>query len=188
MSEVPDRLFLIGPMGAGKSAIGRQLARRLAVPFRDSDRDIQERTGVDIPLIFELEGETGFRKRERQVIAELCELPRVVLATGGGAVLDPGIRDLLGSSGFVIYLSASVTAQLSRTRRGRHRPLLETPDPERRLGELLAAREPLYREIAHLTVPTDGQKVQDVTERIIRHFASGAAQSAGAGNHGTGAP
>lgn len=188
MSDVPDRLFLIGPMGAGKSAIGRQLARRLAVSFRDSDREIQDRTGVDIPLIFELEGEAGFRKRERQVIAELCELPRVVLATGGGAVLDPELRGLLGSSGFVIYLSASVTAQLSRTRRGRHRPLLETPDPERRLAELLAAREPLYREIAHLTVATDGQKVHDVTEQIIRHFTVDRAPSAGTGSQGTGAP
>lgn len=160
-------IYLIGPMGAGKTAIGRQLARLLDLEFHDSDRVIQERTGVDIPLIFEMEGEAGFRRREARVIAELCELEGIVLATGGGAVLDAGTRRLLPARGTVIYLSASVESQLARTRRGRHRPLLDAPDPAARLASILAQREPLYRDIAGHVIPTDGQKVTAVARRIL---------------------
>jgi shikimate kinase len=123
---------------------------------------------VDIPLIFELEGETGFRKRESGVIDDLTRLPGIVLATGGGAVLNPENRERLGDRGTVIYLHTSVGQQLSRTAHDRNRPLLQTPDPRATLDELLAIRDPLYREIADLVIETDGMRVRDVVREIIR--------------------
>ena len=164
-------IFLIGPMGAGKSAVGRQLARLLRREFLDSDAEIERRTGVDIPFIFEKEGEEGFRRREREVIAELAGLEGIVLATGGGAVVDPANREVLASRGLVVYLEASVEQQLARTRQSSHRPLLETPDPAERLATLLQQREPLYRELAALTVPTDGRQVKEVAHEIRRRLA-----------------
>ena len=166
--NIPGSLFLAGPMGAGKSTIGRQLSRQLDLPFHDSDHEIEARTGVDIPLIFELEGEAGFRKRESAVIDELTQLPGIVLATGGGAILDPASREHLSNRGKVIYLHASVNQQLKRTRMDRHRPLLQTDDPRARLEELLAVRDPLYREIASIVVNTDGMRVRDVVKKILQ--------------------
>mgnify|MGYP001820935671 FL=1 len=154
-------------MGAGKSAVGRQLARLLHLEFVDSDEEIESRTGVDIPFIFEKEGETGFRKREARVIDDLSRRDGVVLATGGGAIMDLQNRNHLGARGFVIYLHTSVDQQLSRTRRGRERPLLEQDDPRTVLESLMATREPLYREIADLTVDTDGRKVRAVANEIL---------------------
>jgi shikimate kinase len=162
----PKNLFLVGPMGAGKSAVGRQLARLLHLEFLDSDEEIETRTGVDIPFIFEKEGEEGFRKREMKVIDDLSKREGVVLATGGGAVLDPESRSRLGARGFVVYLYTSVQQQLDRTQRGRNRPLLENGDKEQVLEELMAVRDPLYREIADLTVDTDGRRVQTVAREI----------------------
>jgi len=153
-------------MGAGKSAVGRQLARILHLTFVDSDDEIEARTGVDIPFIFEKEGEEGFRKREVQVIDELSQRDGVVLATGGGAVMDPDSRSRLGARGFVVYLYTSVEQQLDRTQRGRNRPLLENGDKEQVLEELMVLRDPLYREIADLTVDTDGRRVQTVAKEI----------------------
>jgi len=166
--KTPGSIFLTGPMGSGKSTIGRQLAKQLAMPFHDSDHEIEHRTGVDIPLIFELEGETGFRKRESGVIDDLTRLPDIVLATGGGAILDPENRERLGDRGTVIYLHTSVDQQLSRTAHDRNRPLLQTPDPRTTLEELLAIRDPLYREIADLVIETDGMRVRDVVREIVR--------------------
>ena len=166
--KTPGSLFLTGPMGAGKSTIGRQLSRQLDLPFHDSDHEIEARTGVDIPLIFELEGEAGFRKREAVVIDELTQIPDIVLATGGGAILDPANREHLGSRGKVIYLHASVNQQLKRTRMDRNRPLLQTEDPRARLEELMAIRDPLYREIASITIDTDGMRVRDVVNKILQ--------------------
>jgi shikimate kinase len=163
----PQNLFLVGPMGAGKSAVGRQLARLLHLDFVDSDEEIEARTGVDIPFIFEKEGEAGFRKREARVIDDLSKRDGVVLATGGGAIMDPQNRNHLGARGFVIYLHTSVDQQLSRTRRGRERPLLADDDPRAVLELLMASREPLYREIADLTVDTDGRKVRAVANEIL---------------------
>ena len=163
----PQNLFLVGPMGAGKSAVGRQLARLLHLDFVDSDEEIESRTGVDIPFIFEKEGEAGFRKREARVIDDLSKQEGIVLATGGGAVVDPQNRNHLGGRGFVIYLHTSVDQQLSRTRKGRERPLLENDDPRAVLESLMAIREPLYREIADLTVDTDGRKVRAVANEIL---------------------
>jgi shikimate kinase len=166
----PGSLFLTGPMGAGKSTIGRQLAKQLGLPFHDSDHEIESRTGVDIPLIFELEGEAGFRKREVAVIDELTRLPNIILATGGGAVLDPVNRDHLMMRGRVIYLHASVNQQLKRTQKDRNRPLLQTVNPRAKLEELMAIRDPLYREIASLVIQTDGMRVHDVVKKITRQL------------------
>ena len=159
-------LFLVGPMGSGKSAVGRHLARLLHLEFVDSDEEIETRTGVDIAFIFEKEGEEGFRKREGKVIDELSRRDGVVLATGGGAIVDPESRNRLGARGFVIYLHTSVKQQLERTRSGRERPLLESDDKEKVLQDLMDERDPLYREISDLIVETDGRRVQTVAREI----------------------
>ena len=164
----PKNVFLIGPPGAGKSAVGRQLARTLHLTFMDSDEEIESRTGVDIPFIFEKEGEEGFRAREVKVIDDLSNMDGVVLATGGGAILDADSRSRLGARGFVVYLKTGIDQQLSRTRRGRERPLLEGKDDRREALETLwRFREPLYYEIADLTVETDGRKVKAVANEIV---------------------
>lgn len=154
-------------MGAGKTAIGRELAKQLKLDFLDADQEIERRTGADVALIFEKEGEAGFRRREREIIEELTRRERLVLATGGGAVLDPANREALKSRGFVIYLKASVGAQAARTGHNRNRPLLDTNDRETRLGQLFAARAPLYEELSQLTVDTDSGHVKQITQRII---------------------
>ena len=171
--NMPGSLFLTGPMGAGKSTIGRQLSKQLKMPFYDSDHEIEQRTGVDIPLIFELEGEAGFRKREAAIIDELTQLPDIILATGGGAILDPVTRQHLAGRGTVVYLHTSVDQQLRRTGRDRHRPLLQTANPRGKLAELMAEREPLYREIADVVIETDGKRVQGVVRQICDFLASG---------------
>jgi shikimate kinase len=164
-----SNIFLIGPMGSGKTAVGRCLARLLHLDFYDSDAEIELRTGVDIPYIFEKEGEAGFREREREVIDALTRLSNVVIATGGGAILLPENREYLASRGRVIYLQTSIEQQLERTRHGRqHRPLLHTADPEAKLRELMAFRRPLYESIAMATVPTDGRQVRAVAEEIMQ--------------------
>lgn len=163
----PGNLFLVGLMGAGKTTLGKALAKRLHLPFRDSDHEIEQRTGAAIPLIFELEGEAGFRARESALLAELVKLGPLVLATGGGAVLDPANRALLARHGRVIYLYAPIEQLLKRTANSRHRPLLRTADPRARLEELLRVRDPLYREIADIVVETGGRGVNGVVEEII---------------------
>jgi shikimate kinase len=167
----PVNVFLVGPMGSGKSAVGRQLARRLGLAFVDSDDEIERRTGVDIPFIFEKEGEAGFRQREAEVIDELTRRDGVLLATGGGAVLAPANRERLRSRGCVVYLRTSVDQQLQRTRHGNDRPLLDTPDPRGTLLRLQAQRAPLYEEAASIVVDTDGCRVGTVVERICRELA-----------------
>jgi shikimate kinase len=171
----PNSVFLIGPMGSGKTAVGRHLARALGMPFHDSDAEIERRTGVDIAFIFEKEGEAGFRQREREAIEALTALERIVLATGGGAVLLAENRRHLAARGCVVYLQTSVAQQAHRVRQGRNRPLLAAGDNTTRLGELLEARAPLYREIADITVSTDGRRVQAVAEHILRELAAGSA-------------
>jgi shikimate kinase len=158
-------------MGAGKSAVGRQLARTLHLTFMDSDDEIESRTGVDIPFIFEKEGEAGFRKREAAAIEDLTKIDGVVLATGGGAIVDAENRSLLGGRGYVIYLFTSVDQQFARTSRGRERPLLENGDRREILEALLNDRDPLYREIADLVVETDGRKVHSVAKEIIEQVS-----------------
>jgi len=159
-------IFLIGPMGSGKTAVGRHLARLFHYTFHDSDADIEAKTGVDIPFIFEKEGEAGFRSREKESIDRLTRLESIVLATGGGAVIDPANRAALAERGVVVYLVTSVDQQIERTRHARHRPLLHDTDPEQRLKELMGRRAAFYAEIADLTITTDGRRVQLVAEEI----------------------
>jgi shikimate kinase len=163
-------IFLIGPMGAGKTAVGRQVAKLLEYPFHDGDQEIEQRTGADIPLIFEREGEAGFRRREREVMADLSRRERIVLATGGGAVLDADTRRDLAQHGWVVYLEASIAQQAERAGRTRHRPLLHGTDPLVRLEQLLRVREPLYRQIADLTISTNHCRVTTVAERIVQAY------------------
>ncbi|CDZ95551.1 MULTISPECIES: shikimate kinase AroK [Pseudomonadaceae] len=165
-------IILVGPMGAGKSTIGRLLAKELRLVFRDSDKEIEQRTGVSIPLIFDVEGEQGFREREHSVIVDLCRQPGIVLATGGGAVLRQDNRQALREGGQVIYLCTSVEQQLDRTSRDRNRPLLQTPNPRQVLTELMAVRDPLYREIADIIVETDERPPRMVVGGILEQLRS----------------
>lgn len=157
-------------MGAGKSTIGRQLAEALGLEFADTDLEIQQRTGVDIPTVFDFEGEAGFRCREKQVIDELTQRDRVVLATGGGAVLDDDNRRRLRERGLTIYLRSSPEQQFARTRHDRNRPLLQTEDPLARLRELMQQREPLYRETADWVVSTQGRSAQAAARDILKRL------------------
>ena len=166
-AETGQRLFLVGPMGAGKSTLGRHLARVLDWPFRDVDNEIQHRTGADIPWIFDMEGESGFRQREAGMVDELTGLSPIVLATGGGVVETPANRQLLHERGQVVYLYTPVALQMARTRRDRNRPLLQTGDPEARLRELLDRRDPLYRSVAHQVVSTESGNMRRVTDEIL---------------------
>lgn len=157
--QITGNFFFVGLMGAGKSTIGKHLARKLGKTFFDSDREIERRTGVKIPVIFDIEGEAGFRTREQQVLEEITRKHDIVLATGGGAVLSAVNRENLRSRGTVIYLRANIDDLFARTRRDKNRPLLQTPDPKARLSELYLQRDPLYREIAHIVVDTGRQSV-----------------------------
>jgi shikimate kinase len=164
-----SNIFLIGPMGAGKTTIGRRLAELRGLEFVDSDHEIEARTGVDIPYIFEKEGEAGFRKREKQVIADLTTRSGIVLATGGGAILDPDNRQSLSARGYVVYLHASVEQQLARTARAENRPLLQaSTDRRETLTQLFATRDPLYREIADLVLVTDHRNAKTLVHDIER--------------------
>ena len=162
------RVFLVGPMGAGKTTIGRLLAQHLELDFLDTDQEIERRTGADIPWIFDVEGEAGFRDREQRVIEDLTTRDGIVLATGGGAVLRQENRSALANRGEVIYLHASLEQQLKRTERDRNRPLLQVEDPESRLRELMAERDPLYREIADHVIETDGLAARTVAKQLCR--------------------
>ncbi|WP_260292993.1 shikimate kinase AroK [Sedimenticola hydrogenitrophicus] len=164
----PNNIFLIGPMGAGKSTIGRQVAALLGLDFDDTDHEIQRRTGVDIPTIFDYEGEEGFRKRESAVIEDLTQQAGLVLATGGGSILDPDNRRNLSSRGFVVYLYCSPEQQYERTLRDRSRPLLQTEDPLGTLQALMAERDPLYRETADIVVTSEKRSASAVANEIVR--------------------
>ena len=161
-------VFLVGPMGSGKSAVGRQLARRLGLPFADSDSEIESRTGVDIAYIFEREGEEGFRIRERDVIDALTRIAGIVLATGGGAILLPVNRERLAARGTVVFLDTTIDQQLQRTRRSKHRPLLAAADRRAKLEELARTRDPLYRSVAAITIRTDGRAPGAVAGDIVK--------------------
>jgi shikimate kinase len=171
-SQAHANVFLIGLMGAGKTTVGRALARRLDRPFFDSDHEIVARTGVHIPLIFEVEGEDGFRAREAQVIDELSQRSGIVMATGGGAVLRPENRDCLTSRGLVIYLRANPHELWLRTRRDKNRPLLQTEDPRARLEALYHERDPLYRECAHVVIDTGRPSINSLVSMILVHLGS----------------
>ncbi len=160
-------VYLVGMMGAGKSTVGRLLARRLKLRFLDCDDEIERRCGVKIPLIFEIESEAGFRARESEVLAELTALKGIVLATGGGAVLSADNRRRLAAHGTVIYLRARPEDLYNRVRHDRNRPLLASPDPLRRLRELHAERDPLYASVADLVIDTGRQTVQVLARELV---------------------
>lgn len=171
MNPSPN-LFLIGPMGAGKSTIGRRLAAHFGLPFVDLDEEVERRNGVSVALIFELEGEAGFRAREARLIDELSQRDGVVLATGGGAVLDAGNRRLLHERGFVVYLATTVPQQLSRLARDSKRPLLRAPDRRERLEAMALQRNPLYAEIADATFSASHSAVAQVARHIALRLQS----------------
>jgi shikimate kinase len=164
-------IFLVGLMGAGKTTVGKLLAKHLHKTFIDSDHELEHRTGVNIPLIFELEGEEGFRAREAGLIAELTQRTDIVLATGGGAVLRPENRQALEENGTVVYLNASVEDLWNRTRYDKNRPLLQTADPKAKLGELFAQRDPLYRQIADIIVTSGHHSVNHVVREVEQRLA-----------------
>ena len=167
MNSVPKNIYLIGLMGAGKSTVGKMLAKRLGKTFYDSDHEIEKRCGVKIPTIFEMEGEEGFRKRESLVIKDLTKLEDIVLATGGGSVLLPENRQCLHENGFVIYLRANPHELWIRTRNDKGRPLLNTADPQKKFKELYEIRDPLYLSIAHQTIETGKPNVNQLTNKLV---------------------
>ncbi len=167
-----ENIYLIGLMGAGKTTIGRQLAKALKVPFYDSDKAIEESTGVDIPTIFEFEGEAGFRDREQKMIQQLTQMHGIVLATGGGAILREQNRMALKENGFIVYLQCSVDRILERTRRDTQRPLLQTVNPRERLENLFAQRESLYLACADYKIDTGVMQSKAVVNSILQHYRS----------------
>ncbi len=165
-----ENIYLVGLMGAGKTTIGRQLAKALRVPFYDSDKAIEERTGVDIPTIFEFEGEEGFRKREQKMLQDLTKMKGIVLATGGGAILREENRKLLKENGFIVYLHCSVERLIERTRHDTQRPLLQTENPQARIEDLFAERNPLYLECADFKVDTGTLQSKEVVNVILEAY------------------
>lgn len=167
----PENIFLVGLMGAGKSTVGRILARRLSKRFVDTDHEIEKRNGVTIPVIFEIEGEDGFRRREQELLADLAQEQGLVLSTGGGIVLKSENREVLRNHGFVVYLNARPELLADRTKHDRSRPLLNVEDPLTRLRELHAVRDPLYREVAHAVVETGRGAPQQVVQAILAEIS-----------------
>lgn len=163
-----SNIFLVGPMGAGKSTIGRVLAFELNRQFRDTDRVIEDRTGADIPWIFDMEGESGFRDRETAVLADLSTETDLVIATGGGIVLRPENRQMMKDSGFVCYLTASTDQLVERTARDKKRPLLQVENPRQKIIDLLEMRDPIYRESADFIINTDKRSPKMVAQEIVR--------------------
>jgi len=168
--SLPKRVVLVGPMGAGKSTIGRMLAKELGYRFLDSDRIIEERCGANIPWIFDVEGESGFRERETAMLKELSEEPGTVLATGGGAVMRSENHVLLKSDAMVVYLRASIDQQIERTRKDRNRPLLQNDNPEAVLRKLFALRDPIYTELADIVMHTDRKSPRLVVRQLVNRL------------------
>ncbi len=162
----PKNVFLVGPMGAGKTTVGKQLAKVLHFDFVDSDHEIERRTGAGIPLIFDIEGEEGFRRWEKAVIEDLTQRRSLVLATGGGAVKDEDNRNLLRQRGVVVYLRATADQLFQRTAKDRNRPLLQTENPRAKIEELIVARDPLYQEVADIVVDTGAGSARNVVKQI----------------------
>lgn len=170
---VKQSLFLVGPMGAGKTTIGKLLAQELKLNFKDTDKEIEERTGADIAWIFDVEGEQGFRQRETQVLDELTQqMPPVVLATGGGVIIKSENRGFLCARGLVVYLKAGIDSQVERTSKDKKRPLLQNENPQQVLENLMQERQPLYEEVADLVMDTDVDSPKTIVKKIIAHLDS----------------
>jgi len=178
--RIPGNIFLVGLMGAGKTSVGKLLARRLGKTFHDCDQEIERATGVKVPVIFEIEGEAGFRAREAKMLVELTARRDILLATGGGAVLSAENRRRLADNGVVVYLRAAAPELWSRTRHDKNRPLLNAADPQARIEQLLAERDPLYREVADIIVDTGNQSVGNLAHRLEQQLLQ---HLAGAGRH-----
>ena len=172
MQTPTNNIFLVGLMGSGKTTIGRSLAKKLNLRFVDADQEIESRTGASIPLIFEIEGEASFRQREADVIRDLTAQQGIVLATGGGAVLNANSRRLLRERGTVIYLRATVASIIQRTSHDKNRPLLQTADPKAKIEELSRERAPLYQEVAHIIIETGRPNVHSVVQNILSQLQS----------------
>jgi shikimate kinase len=168
--EIDSNILLIGMMGAGKTTVGKSLASYLNKKFIDSDSEIQKRTGVKIPVIFEIEGEAGFRKRESEMLRELLKIKNMVLATGGGVILNLQNRELLRQNGTIVYLRASVNDLWYRTRHDKNRPLLQTIDLQAKLSELYDQRDPIYREIAHIIVESGKQSIRQMVKSLAQQL------------------
>ena len=166
MQEI-DNIILVGPMGAGKTTIGRQLAKKLSKEFYDSDHEIEKHTGADVSLIFELEGEEGFRKRESQLLKELVSNKNIVLSTGGGAVLDPENRKLLSDNGIIIYLKSTAEKLYRRIADDKRRPLIQTDDRLNKIKKILEEREPLYQSLANEIIETKELSIKQITQKIL---------------------
>lgn len=175
METAEINIYLVGPMGSGKTSIGQRLAREMGLEFRDCDHELEKHTGASINLIFDVEGEEGFRKRETAMLQQLTGQKGLVLATGGGAILRPENREMLSRSGLVVYLKTSVQQQLRRLRRDRSRPLLQTGDKERKLRELAQERDPLYESVADVTFPAQNRGLDAaahaLAEAVTRHLS-----------------
>jgi shikimate kinase len=171
VDKFSENIYLVGLMGAGKTTIGRSLAKRLDMGFLDTDKEIESRTGVPIPTIFEIEGEEGFRKREAQVVKETAAKSGQVVATGGGSVLREENRIALRASGFVIYLNVTPQTLLERTRHDKNRPLLQVADPLSKLTQLFAARDPLYRAVADIVVEEEWMSAQGILQHLLKELA-----------------
>jgi shikimate kinase len=182
-TRIAGNIFLVGMMGAGKTSVGRILARRLGKQFYDSDHEIEARTGVGIPVIFDIEGEVGFRAREHTVLSELTGLKNIVLATGGGAVIDAHNRKLLRERGTVVYLRGAVRELLNRTRHDKNRPLLQTEDPRARLNSLFEQRDPLYCEVAHVVMETGSPSLSSLVNRLEAKLIAYHAQATQSAHH-----
>ena len=166
----PNNIFLVGPMGAGKTTVGRQLAKSLRKEFVDCDKELEDRTGASISLIFELEGEEGFRRRESALLDEIVRRDDIIMATGGGVVLAEGNRALLVSRGYVVYLKAPIDLLVARTAKDRNRPLMQTEDPKARVAELMDRREPLYQQVADTVVTTGRRSSRFVVREILKRL------------------
>jgi shikimate kinase len=171
VDKFSENIYLVGLMGAGKTTIGRSLAKRLEMRFLDTDKEIESRTGVSIPTIFEIEGEEGFRKRESQVIQETAAKSGRVVATGGGSVLREENRIAMRQSGFVVYLNVTPSTLLERTRHDKNRPLLQVADPLLKLAQLFAARDPLYRAVAECVVEEERMSAQGILQHLLKELS-----------------
>lgn len=163
-------IYLVGLMGSGKTTIGRILAKRLGLSFMDTDREVEDRTGVSIPTIFEIEGEDGFRKRESQVVEDCSRMSNLIVATGGGVVMRPENRENLANSGLVVYLNVPPHILYERTRADKNRPLLKVDDPLTKLKQLFAQRDPLYRQVADLVIDGGRINAQGVMLQLLKEF------------------
>ena len=173
MQEKSNNIVLIGPMGSGKTTVGRRLAENLKIDFHDADHEIIDKTGVSIDHIFDVEGEEGFRKRETDVLKELCSNPNIVLATGGGAVISKENREFIKNTGSVIFLSSSVDQILRRTAKSKTRPLLENSSNRRKtISDIIDSRDPFYREVATIIIDTNGKKLVEIIHEIQSHLAN----------------